>query len=201
MPAIITADIVNSRKDLSSQWLPALKSFLRTLGDEPATWEIYRGDAFQIEIPKPENALKVAILIKALLGQRKLDARMSIGIGEKTVVAKKLSESNGSAFVRSGELFETLKPQKLTLAVRTDDSDSDQTLNLMFRLISALMANWLPQSAEFVYEALQNPELSQEEMGKKLGITQAAVSRRQKRAHFDLILETEAFYRKTVPNL
>ncbi len=201
MPAILTADIINSRKDVSGEWLPALKSFLQTLGKEPKTWEIYRGDAFQIEIAQPEEALKTAILIKALLGQRKLDARMSIGIGEKSVVAEKLSESNGSAFVRSGELFETLKPQKLTLAIRTDNREIDQQLNLMFRLISALMANWLPQSAEFVFEAVQNPELSQEELGKKLGITQAAVSRRQKRAHFDLIMETEAFYRKTVSSL
>ena len=49
------------------------------------------------------------------------------------------------------------------------------------------MDNWLAQSAEFVATAIENPTLSQEELGQKLGINQAAVSRRQKRAQFDLV--------------
>ncbi|MBD3581544.1 sigma factor-like helix-turn-helix DNA-binding protein [Flavobacterium selenitireducens] len=201
MTSIITADIVNSRKDPSGEWLPVLKRHLTGIASEPDEWEFYRGDAFQIEIKTPENALKTAISIKALLKTRKLDARMSIGIGEKTVDAQKISESNGSAFVRSGELFETLKPQKLVLAIKTGDDETDEQLNLMLRLISVLMSNWLPQSAEFVLAALQFPELSQEELGRKLNISQAAVSRRQKRAQFDLIMEIEAFYHKTIKRL
>lgn len=201
MTSIITADIVNSRKDLTGEWLPILKRHLNGIANQPDEWEFYRGDAFQIEIKQPEEALKTAISIKALLKMRKLDARMSIGIGEKTISALKISESNGSAFVRSGELFETLKPQKLVLAINTGDEETDEKLNLMLRLISVLISNWLPQSAEFVLTALQFPELSQEELGRKLKISQAAVSRRQKRAQFDLIMETEAFYKKTIKRL
>jgi len=195
MTAIITADIIDSRKAPSGQWLTDLKTFFATIGREPSDWEFYRGDAFQLETSPPE-ALKIAILIKSLLGMRKLDARMSIGIGEKTVQAGKISESNGPAFIRSGELFETLKPQKLVLAIDSGNDETDEELNLLLKLSSAIMANWLPQSAEFVFTALHHPELSQEELGRKLGITQAAVSRRRKRSQFDLIMETEHFYRK-----
>jgi len=201
MKAIVTADIVNSRKDASGEWLPILKKHLAGIASEPKEWEFYRGDAFQIEISHPELALRAAISIKALLKTRKLDARMSIGIGEKTYDGEKISESNGSAFVRSGELFETLKPQKLVLAISTGDAELDEQLNLVFRLVSVLITNWLPQSAEFVLTALQYPELSQEELGRKLKISQAAVSRRQKRSQFDLIMDAEAFYRKTIKQL
>ena len=200
MTAIITADIIDSRKAPDGQWLKDLKTFFATLGQEPAEWEFYRGDAFQLETD-PADAFRISILIKSLLGRRRLDARMSIGIGEKTIQARKISESNGPAFVRSGELFETLKPQKLVLAIDSGHAEIDEELNLLMKLSSALMANWLPQSAEFVFTALHHPELSQEELGRKLGITQAAISRRRKRSQFDLIMETENFYRKTLNRL
>lgn len=58
------------------------------------------------------------------------------------------------------------------------------------------MDSWLQQSAEFVLVALQNPTLSQEEIGVKLGVNQAAVSRRQKRAQFELVLQVDQFYRQ-----
>jgi hypothetical protein len=201
MTCILTADIINSRKDSSGQWLLELKDFFAAFGPTPATWEIYRGDAFQLELSQPEEAFRLALQIKALLKMRKLDARISIGIGEKTVDAKKITESNGSAFVRSGELFETLKPQKLVLALNSGDEKIDRDVNLVLRLASSLISNWLPQSAEFVRVALENPQFSQEELGKKLGIAQAAVSRRQKRAQFDLIMDTEAWFRQTIKTL
>ena len=119
MIAIITGDMINSRKPTDLNWLEGLKKILGKYGQSPAQWEIYRGDQFQLEVAVPEEALHTAFLIKAYLKTRKLDARMSIGLGEKNYAADKISESNGSAFVRSGDLFETLKKQKLTLAVQT----------------------------------------------------------------------------------
>ena len=49
--AIITGDIIDSRKVKPETWLPALKMALSTYGKEPKHWEIYRGDSFQLEIP------------------------------------------------------------------------------------------------------------------------------------------------------
>lgn len=108
----------------------------------------------------------IAILIKAQLRTIKSDARMSIGFGNKTHNANKISESNGTAFINSGELFDTLKKQKVTLAMRTGDSDFDEKLNLMLQLALTFMDTWLVQSAEFVAKAIENPTLSQEELGK-----------------------------------
>ena len=191
MISIITGDIINSRKLPSTIWIDGLKELLNTKGKNPSEWEIYRGDEFQIEIINPEEALLTALQIKAYLKTLKLDARMSIGFGDKTYFAATISESNGTAFVRSGELFETLKKLKTTLAINSGNSDLDTEINLMLRLGLTFMDSWLVQSAEFVLVSIANKSLSQEEIGVKLGINQAAVSRRRKRAQFDLVLELD----------
>ena len=201
MTSVITGDIIGSRQQTSKHWVEDLKKILSPFGETPSQWEVYRGDEFQIEIKNPEEALWSAILIKAHLRALKLDARMSIGFGDKTHEAEKISESNGGAFIHSGELFETLKKQKVTLAMRTGDAIFDEKLNLMLQLALTFMDNWLAQQAEFVAAAIENPTLSQEELGQKLGINQAAVSRRQKRAQFDLVLQLDRYFRTQIKQL
>jgi hypothetical protein len=126
---------------------------------------------------------------------------MSIGIGDKTYSGQKISESNGTAFLRSGEVFQSLKKQKVNLAVNSGNMDLDKDLNLKLRLASTFMDSWLPQSAELVLTAMQNPNLSQEGLGQMLGINQAAVSRRRKRAQYELVLEIENDFRQKIKNL
>jgi len=201
MTSVITGDIIGSRQQNSKHWVEDLKTILSRFGATPSQWEVYRGDEFQIEIKNPEEALFSAILIKAHLKAIKLDARMSIGFGDKTHNAEKISESNGSAFIHSGELFETLKKQKVTLAMRTGDMFFDEKINLMIQLALTFMDHWLAQQAEFVAAAIENPTLLQEELGQKLGINQAAVSRRQKRAQFDLVLQLDRYFRIQIKQL
>ena len=201
MISIITGDIVNSRKLSSKNWIDGFKNLLNTFGKNPTEWEIYRGDEFQLEVKNPEDALNIALQIKAYFKTIGLDARMSIGIGDKTYKAEKISESNGTAFTRSGEVFETLKKQKNNLAINSGNAELDTEINLMIRLSLTFMNNWLVQSAEFVQIAMANPTLSQEEIGLKLGINQAAVSRRRKRAQFDLMMEMENYFRQKVKNI
>ncbi|MBZ4034406.1 SatD family protein [Flavobacterium sp. 17A] len=201
MTSVITGDIIDSRQQQSEHWVEDLKKILASFGQTPHQWEIYRGDEFQVEVSNPEDALLTAILIKSRLRTIKSDARMSIGFGDKTHDADRISESNGSAFVNSGELFETLKKQKVNLAMRTGDLQLDENLNLMLQLALTFMDSWLVQSAEFVALAIENPTLSQEELGQKLGINQAAVSRRQKRAQFDLVTNLDRYFRTQIKQL
>lgn len=201
MISIITGDIVNSRKLPSKVWMDGFKTLLYSFGKTPTEWEIYRGDEFQLEVRHPEDVLYIALQIKAYFKTLKLDVRMSIGVGDKTYEGKTISESNGSAFLRSGEVFQTLKKQKINLIATTGSTMLDTDLNLKLRLASTFMDSWLPQSAEFVLVAMQNPTLSQEEIGHRLGINQAAVSRRRKRAQYDLMLETENYFRQKIKTL
>jgi hypothetical protein len=201
MIGIITGDIVNSRKLSSEIWMNGFKQLLNTFGKNPIEWEIYRGDEFQLEVKNSEEALIIALQIKSYFKSLKLDVRMSIGFGDLTYKADKISESNGTAFSRSGEVFETLKKQKINLAVNSGNEAFDTEINLMLRLSLVFMDSWLAQSAEFVLTTIENPSLSQEEIGVKLGINQAAVSRRRKRAQFDLVMEMEQYFRTKIKTL
>lgn len=201
MIGIITGDIVNSRKLSSEIWIDGFKQLLNVFGKNPVEWEIYRGDEFQLEIKNPEDALIIAFQIKAYFKTLKLDVRMSIGFGDITYRAGRISESNGTAFSRSGEVFETLKKQKINLAINSGNETVNREINLMLRLSSTFMDNWLAQSAELVLTTIVNPSLSQEEIGLKLGINQAAVSKRQKRAQFDLMMELEHYFRNKIKTI
>lgn len=196
MISIITGDIVNSRGHIqSNNWLEVLKTALSRFGKEPLKWEIYRGDSFQLEITEPEKALLTAIYIKACIKTFKnIDVRMAIGIGNKDFVSEKITEANGEAFVFSGEKFETLKKERQTLAIQTNNQELNQALNVYLKLALIAMDNWSTASAEFVKTMIENEKLSQQEIGEILGISQSSVSERYSRAYFSEILDLNSQY-------
>jgi hypothetical protein len=202
MIAIITGDIIKSRRITTKTWLTSLKKELNKIGKTPQQWEIYRGDSFQVEVKNPVDALLVAIKIKAVLKSLKDgDVRMGIGIGNKNYSAKQITESNGEAFSNSGELLEDLKSLKMNLAVRSNSEKFNTEMNLYLKLISIIMDNWTINAAEVIYIALDRPGKSQEALGKLLKIKQNAVSTRLKRACYYEIKEVIEMYRTKITEL
>ena len=198
MVAIITGDIINSDKHKVSVWIEPLKRKLTEVGENPTDWEIYRGDEFQLKI-QPQNALRTAIHIKALIKSIKgLDVRIAIGLGNETFKGTSVSQSNGTAYQFSGRTFETLKEQKVNLAMASGNKDKDRTLNLIFKLAMDFMDNWSTVPAEIVAMALENPGASQQEIAERLHIRQSAVSQRQKRARLDLVMELLDYYEQSL---
>ena len=101
-------------------------------------------------------------------------------------------------------LFQTRAAElknKINLAVNSGDKDFNTEMNLILQLSATFMDNWLIQSAEFIKISLENPDLSQEEIGLILGINQAAVSRRRKRSNYDLMIATDNHFRAKVKKL
>jgi hypothetical protein len=201
--SVITGDIIKSRTQVNPKvWITALKDALSNLTTNKSCWEIYRGDSFQIEIKDTYQSLISAIYIKACIKSiHGLDVRLSIGVGAKTYEGQNVTESNGEAFVFSGETLETLKKDKQNLRIKTTNSEMDNELNLYFRLALIAMDNWTVNTAEIVKLSIENPNALQSELGKLIGINQNAVSTRQKRAHLAEILELDAMYRHKINEL
>jgi len=209
MIAVIKGDIVASRKvEDQDVWLRPLKDLLAQWGSTPEQWEVVWGDFFQIEIPNPADALQVALEIKTLIKKTKpptsqkkmsvIDVRMAIGVGEKTYSGARISESNGTAFIYSGEKFDTLKKENATIGIKSAWQTFDEEMNLYLKLTNTLMERWTVSSAELMDIVLQNPGVTQEEIGRQLGIKQSGVSGRWSRACIDEILKVESVFRKKI---
>ncbi|MDT0295657.1 transcriptional regulator [Mesonia ostreae] len=192
MTSIITGDIVASRsKHSPDEYLNKLRYALEIIQPQKSLWEIFRGDSFQVEIENPLQAFWSTIYIKAVIKTIKnLDVRMAIGMGDKTYEAPQITESNGSAFIRSGEIFENLKKEKTNLAIKTGKEFLDKELNTYFQLTLIAMDYWTVNSAEVIQLTMENPKHSQKELGLLIGIKQNTVSERQKRAFWE---ELQAF--------
>jgi hypothetical protein len=202
MIAVITGDIINSKKLNPKKWLKPLKAELEIIGPGPKFWEIYRGDSFQLMITNAAEALVTAIKIKASLKSiSNMDVRMAIGIGTKTHSAQKVTESNGTAFVHSGEKFEMLKKEKQNIAIKSDWPEFDREMNLYLRLALIAMDNWTVNAAEIVKTTMENPDKLQEELGQIVGIKQNAISNRLKRAYYDEIMEVIEMYKSKLKTL
>ena len=197
--AVITGDVISSKTVATEAWLTRLKRVLGKLGQEPKNWQIYRGDSFQLEIASAEAALEAALLIKASLKTVKgIDVRMGIGIGKKSYTAAQITESNGEAFIYSGEAFESLAKQKVTMAIKSPWPEFDEDINVLLKLALTFMDKWLVNYAEVIRVSLLHKTLSQKELGTKMHIAQNTVSDRQSRAHKEELLAFERLFRKKI---
>jgi len=199
MTSVITGDIIKSRSINARFWMKELKKTLLKYGNKTTQWEIYRGDSFQLEV-QPERSLEAALNLKASIKQfPQLDIRIAIGIGNKTYTSVKVTESNGSAFINSGECFEQLKKQ--SLAIKTPWDNLNEQLNLMFMLASLTITNWSPTSAKIIKTAIENPEANQKKLSEILKIKQSNISRGLKRGGYDEIQRMTNYYKEKIKAL
>ncbi len=199
MVAVITGDIINSRKEEVKNWLGTLKGILNYYGEEPKDWEIFRGDSFQLLIA-PEKAMLCAIHIKSTIKQIKsLDVRMAIGIGNEKYKSSKITESNGSAYIRSGDCFEALKKQ--TLAIKSNNENFDETINVMLSLSLLIANNWSSTVAEVIKTTIENSNKNQNYLAQLLNKSQSSISEALKRGGFEEIMNMNNFYVKQISKL
>lgn len=195
--AVITGDVIASRRSGPAKWLPHLKHVLAQFGRSPECWDVYRGDAFQLLLNSPEEVLWVAMRIKAgFKSEKGLDLRMAMGLGRMDFHTQSVGESSGEAFVNAGALVENLDVRRSTLAVATPWPDFDGEMNASLALAAALMDKWLPNYAEAVAAFMATPGLTQRALGDKLGIAQNTLSERYSKAQKRALLAFEAVFRQ-----
>ena len=172
MGTSITGDIVQSQSvEKPEIWLDPLKDLLSSIGNSPSVWEIYRGDSFQIAVPQ-KDSLRIALLIKSIIKKidsKKLDVRLAIGISEEEIVANRVSEATGEAFVYSGQLLDTLKQKKVHLGIKSPWEEFDKEFNMMFKLALIIMNSWTSNSAEVAELLFSVSGITQVQIAERLG--------------------------------
>ena len=194
MTSVLTGDIINSREVKADQWMSKLLSVLSHYGSSPKHWEIFRGDSFQLEVD-PQESLKAAISIKSHIKTiSELDVRISIGVGEKDYNDEKITLSNGTAFINSGECFDSL--HKKNLGIATPWKSFNEIINLSLELASLSMDQWTPNSAEIISVLLEEPTLTQVALAKRLNKSQGNISAALTRAGYQVIMKLERYFKK-----
>ncbi len=182
MKVVIAGDIVGSKKNRPQDYLDIIKPILTECADQ-GLYQIYRGDSFQALIRKPELALYYCLYLKSALIKQGLDVRIAIGIGTVDLLQKDIAISTGSALTRSGELLDQLKQQDQDIMVKSDHH-LDLYMNTALKMALIYINDWTTSGASTVHELFVTPDLTQKELGDKLGIQQATASRRLDRAHW-----------------
>lgn len=203
MKGVITGDVVGSTKINDFGKLPKLINDLITeisLYCTKCKVEIGRGDSFQVLVEDPKQALLVSLLIRAGfrkssidLGNKDLDVRLSVGIGEVSYMDEKIGQSNGEAFILSGHGFDNLtKAQRLSVQTFSESINSELKVETAF--VDDIVSNWTHLHGEIMYQALLT-DSTQFELAKKLGTSQQNICKRLRCAKEKLVrLYLNRFY-------
>ncbi len=208
--SVLSGDLVGSskleteeRKEILSVLKDSFK-LIKSIYPEAikSAFDVYRGDSFQGILSEPAVSLSSAIIIRAYLRYKinqKADARIAIGIGGIDYLPKHITEGYGEAFVVSGELLDKMKKSRYNLQIETPSEEINKELKVEFILLDFLISKWSAEQAEAIIKHMTG--LTQEEIAKKLGISQPAVHKRLENAGFWLIDQMCDRYEKLVSKL
>jgi len=163
MQAIITGDLVNSRAVDSKVWLSVLEDSLNHCAQK---YDIFRGDSFQAAVDMEVSLAHVFYIKARMKTVANLDVRIGLGIGHIDYENEHIKNSTGSAFIYSGEAFDSLK--KDLFAVKTEYQNWDILTNTMLSLAMELANKWTANMAETVAATMKNATHNQQELASLL---------------------------------
>ena len=201
--ATISADIVSSTS-LSVEELTLLQSEIRHFLEEllknsqGSDWgRLFKGDSVEIFLLDPHKALRIALLLKALVKKapvslksnknakrslfRKYGIRLALGVGEMRVADQKNDIMDGEAIYNSGRLLESQqkttkdKPSiKRSLFFGSKDVVLSSQMDVILGLLDAILKEMTIRQSEILYYKLLGA--NEEEIASKLSIKQSAVN-------------------------
>ena len=216
--ATISADIVSSTA-LSVFDLMHLQSVIRQFLDElsvksqDADWgRLFKGDSVEIFLSNPHEALRTALLLKALVKKtfvesnmetkqslfKKFGIRIAIGIGEMRMADKNRDVLDGEAIYYSGRALE--KGTKEGLSVKRSmyfsckDSLFSEQMDVMLGLLDMLFKEATPKQCEVLYYKLMG--MNEVEIAEKLGVVQSVVNQHSNAIGWNAIESAVNYFEK-----
>lgn len=186
--AVLTGDLIDSTRVAAPK---ALNQRLQVLLDElvqrcQAEVTTFRGDGFQVRLPRPRQALECALYLRAGLlaaspapGQR-WDTRVSIALGDD----KSATDIYGQAFVESGRGLDAMKKERLRFYAEPVLLRMAVELATVF--VDDIINHWTPTEAEAYFEHRRTPG-SHQQIADRLRKRRATVTQALLRARYTLL--------------
>ena len=174
--------------------------------EEKATlnYEIIRMDEFLGLSAEPPLAMRSVIMLFSafrFLSYRELNERLELkiclGNGPVEYAQDHIRESDGTAFRNATEGKGKMKRNQ-RLKILTPDKGLNAEFELSCSFMDILIHDWSDEQAEAMFLKLTGK--NQIEISKMLDISQPAVNRRLKAAHYDTVLKFIDRFEKLVPN-
>jgi len=177
--AVLTGDIIDSTRLSAQELRQAREVMAEAIGaferDRPRSvrgdLDFFRGDAWQVLLERPGQALRLALLLRARLrAALGADTRVAIGIGGvDAVVEDRISMSGGEAFTLSGRALDRLSGYfDLTGALPDRAGPMADWLPAILHLVSGLGRSWTRRQAQLVGQGLLLETPTQERIAASL---------------------------------
>jgi hypothetical protein len=192
--AVVTGDIKNFTKlpsDRRSKLVVETEQLMKTMVKDSKDAQVFRGDSYQLIIEDITLVLKRCIQLicwfklnsdRFSVGRRPktdvsvlLGTRLSIGIGEVAYEGKNVLDSDGEAFHLSGRKFDELNKDDI-IKVTTVNEKSNEVFDMLLMFMNSIIRSWTRTQAETIFLLLEKEDNTQEQIAKKLKMTQPAIA-------------------------
>jgi hypothetical protein len=208
--AVLTGDIVNSTKLLLTQEARLIKALGEVLGNfrgKRRLHEFYRGDSLQIYLDDPADALRMALVCRALAiavtGNEETevvsDIRISIGIGEVKLPIHQLGIAKGDAFILSGRRFDELQQSEQRLAIGCGVPLADIGFQVMADYVDSIFKGMTAKQARVIQELLQG--MTQQQLAVTLNKSKSTISQLANTGRWAEIEKLLLQYEQLIKNL
>ncbi len=190
--AAITGDVVQSSQ-LSSAEKKTLQQMIKRF--EEVQKEIYpdfelqqyRGDSIQAILQENRSeALNIALQLQCELARKEIKIRLGVALGNITYQGAEIIVSDGTALQLSGPLPDELKKRNELIAVTGENELFAKEWLVHSASLNFLMQRLSAAQAEAMHLQLKN--FKQEEIAKKLNISQPSVHQRLQAAGAQVIM-------------
>ncbi len=190
---VITGDIVGSQQLAEGDYqqvLSTLEEELTALCKQyDGKFDIYRGDAFQVQLTHPEHSVKVATILRLRLKASPVsrDLRQSIGLGSWSDSSQSPKRASGEAYVLSGGGLDNMKAERLSIHTASDDFN--ERFALLTRYLDMQLGGLTQIQSEVLRCLLLNSDKSHEALAQTLNKTRSNVTRILLAANYHLVID------------
>lgn len=178
LSAVITGDLIASTRHPPARTdaaMSALEQAARDWPDADLRFTRFRGDGWQVLLPGPGLALRVALRMAAALAAAEtgIATRVAIGIGSVTARGTRdLSDGAGAAFTRSGRALDAMGRGRVWAV--SGGAGLPVWVEGFVALAEWHVAGWTAGQAAVVADALTPIRGTQEERAAALGLSRQA---------------------------